>query len=234
MFMRQTLINGRWRLLLPEHRAARPEWTTGWEVERIDSMYEHLGRGGHVVYDVGAEEGDLPALWASWGNDVVLFEPNDRVWPNPRAIFEANGLQPLATFSGFAADHTGDDFTIYKRSWPPSADGELIGDHGFCNLCERPDIARIRIDDMAEIVGPPTAITVDVEGAELRVMMGADQVLIHHRPMVWISVHPQFMDDTHGDTPEDLHRYMAEHGYAQELLAVDHEEHHLYIPVELL
>lgn len=230
-----TVINGQWTLNLPEHRAVRPEWQSGWERERIDSMYSVLGQGGHTVYDIGAEEGDLPALWASWGNDVVLFEPNDRVWPNPRAIFEANDLTPLATFAGFAADHDGpgDERCLMRQPgpvWPLSSSGAIIGDHGFCNLCERPDIPRIRIDTVAKLIAPPTAITIDVEGAELRVMLGANRVLAQHRPVVWISVHPQFMDDTHGDTPQQLYDFMSSHGYRREHLATDHEEHEVFWP----
>lgn len=233
--MIDTLINERWHLLLPEHRAVRPEWVTGWEVERIASMHDHLGDGGLSVWDIGAEEGDLPALWASWGNDVALFEPNNRVWPNPRAIFEANGLTPLATFPGFAADHDGDrDIehlgTRDAQLWPTSSLGPLIGDHGFCNLCERPDIPRVKVDSVAEVIGPPDAVTIDVEGAELRVLSGAERVLREHRPYVWVSVHPQFMMDTHRDTPAQLDGYMASLGYKRELLAVDHEHHVAYWP----
>jgi FkbM family methyltransferase len=236
--MIDTLINERWSLRLPEHRAVRPEWPF-WEKERIASMYDHLGDGGHTVYDIGAEEGDLPALWASWGNDVALFEPNARVWPNPRAIFEANELTPLATFPGFAADHDGerDVEHLGRREWPgilwpTSSLGPIIGDHGFCNLCERPDIPRLRIDTVATIIEPPDAISCDVEGAELRVMIGAERVLKQHRPMVWISVHPQFMMDTHRDTPAQLSAFMGDCGYREEVLAIDHEEHHLFTPIE--
>lgn len=230
--MIDTLINSRWTLKLPAHRAARPEWVTGWEVERIGSMHEHLGMGGHTVYDIGAEEGDLPALWASWGNDVALFEPNDRVWPNPKAIFVANGLTPLATFSGFAADHDGQGWrqNLHIQGWPASAGGELIGDHGFCNLCERPDIERVTVDSVACVIDPPTAITMDVEGAELRVLIGAHGTLMTHRPLVWVSIHPQFMDDAHHDSPEDLHDYMRACGYSAEHLATDHEEHWFFHP----
>lgn len=228
--MVETTINGRWSLLLPEHRAVRPEWVTGWEVERIASMHDHLGDGGHTVYDVGAEEGDLPALWAGWGNDVVLFEPNARVWPNPKAIFDSNDLTPLATFPGFAADHDRprDIEHLGARTtqlWPTSANGPLIGDHGFCNLSERPDIPRVRIDTVAGVIGPPDALTIDVEGAEYRVLLGAERVLAEARPLVWVSVHPQFMQDMHQDTPDDLFAYMTKLDYTAELLAIDHEEH---------
>jgi len=243
--MREVSINGRWPLVLPEHRAARPEWPY-WEKERLGSMYDHLGPGD-LVFDVGSEEGDFPALWASWGCGVVLVEPNPRVWPNVRTIFEANELPPPhGWFVGFAAPDNfippgEDDRAVSKRwrttggpldeAWPPCAYGPVIGDHGFSNLCERPDIPRVRVDELADLYGPPTAITIDTEGSELAVLQGAAGVLDHHRPLVWVSIHPEFSVDMYGVTKEDCLQFMADHGYACELLAVDHEEHFFCAPI---
>lgn len=115
-----TTINERWTLLLPEHRAVRAEWPV-WEKERLAAMHEVLAHNGtltdgpeicrDLVYDIGAEEGDFPALWASWGADVVLVEPNPKVWPNIRAIFEANELEDRLRgwWVGFAGDSTSND-----------------------------------------------------------------------------------------------------------------------------
>lgn len=243
--MRETLINGRWPLLLPDHRADRPQWPW-WEATRLAHMHHHLGNGGHVVYDIGAEEGDLPALWASWRNGVVLFEPNGRVWPNIKAIWEANELgEPWATFVGFAAAERGEDawgafrgaryVAIGSSVWPDCADGVLIGDHGFCNLAERTDLPRVDIDTIAagRWAQPPTAMTIDVEGAELEVLHGAEQVLRGHRPLVWVSVHPAFMWDMYSHVPGDLDAYMRGLDYEPTYLCTDHEEHWFWSPVEL-
>lgn len=61
-------------------------------------------------------------------------------------------------------------------------------------------------------------------------LTGARRTLQNHRPRVWVSIHPQFMDDTHGDTPEELQAFMSELGYEAEHLATDHEEHWLFSP----
>lgn len=246
--MTTTAINGRWFLDLPPHRAARPEWATGWERERLDSMYaalcpwyegfgENWPRGySPVIYDVGTEEGDLSALYASWGCDVVLVEPNPRVWPNIRYCFEHNGLKPRGWFVGFAGDrvHAGLTPGYLDRNgavWPDDAYGPLIGDHGFLNVAERPDVTMITLDVLSELSGTvPDAITMDVEGAELLVMRGAGGILDHHRPLVWVSVHPQFSWDMYQLTRDDLLTFMADHDYRAELLAIDHEEHWLFRP----
>lgn len=238
--MISTRINDRWTLLLPEHRAARPEWATGWEVARLDSMHANL-EPGMVVYDIGAEEGDLCALWSSWGCDVVLVEPNHRVWPNIRAIWDANQLRaPIGCFAGFAASDdsflgSGDPLADgvgpdgHRRDhngWPECAHGPVIGDHGFCVIPERPDIARIRIDTI-EMSSKrcPHAITMDVEGAELEVLRGAGHVLEVYQPMLWISVHPNFMLDTFGHHVSELWGLLRRFGYVWRLLDYDHELH---------
>lgn len=233
-------INGRadWTLLLPPHRAARPEWPV-WEKERLAAMSTVIGPGD-VVYDVGAEEGDFPALWALWGASVVLAEPNPKVWPNIRLIFEANGLpDPLLCWPGFFGGtlHYPLDSPSYEhhhdgRPWPPCAYGPVIGDHGFCQLNERPDIAKATIDAVVGGWGvpPPTVITMDVEGSELHVLQGAEQTLLTHRPQVFVSVHPQFLQEQYGQTPEELDAFMVAVGYEGVHLATDHERHMWYSP----
>lgn len=254
--MIDTQINGRWRLLLPEHRAAWPEWKTGWERERLDSMHEHLadlvdravrrtyitGREQRpVIIDVGVEEGDLTALYSSWGCDVVMVEPNPRVWPNVRAIWRANGLRPpemwWVGFAGDAPDLEREDHLRWLHEhaipaddgWPSCAHGPVIGDHAFLHLAEHAHMTpTVRLDDL--VMGCD-AVTMDVEGSELRVLRGAERLLRQCRPLVWVSVHTdqQWMDEKYPlDGRDAVVGFMSSLGYRAELLAVDHEEHWLF------
>lgn len=237
--MREILVNGRWPLVLPEHRAARPEWPW-WEATRLASMHAHLAPGD-AIYDVGAEEGDFPALWATWGCEVAMAEPNPRVWPNIRAIWEANSLRPpLTTWPGFLGDHVagpapdwkGDGSTPF--AWPACAFGEIIGDHGFCQLGERPDIPMTTLDQLVMVEGEPApdAITMDVEGSELHVLRGGAETLRLHRPKVWVSIHPAFMAHHYGiaDGTAAVREFFAELGYRDTYLCTDHEEHWMFLP----
>lgn len=244
--MTPVTVNGKWEIILPDHRADRGEVWDWWEAERLASMHEHLDPGD-VVYDVGAEEGDMPGLWASWGCQVVMFEPNPKVWPNIKAIWEANEFpRPLACFVGFCGDREYDPVSErldgtgwYFLDWPPAADGPLIGDHGFLNLSERPDVPVIRIDQVARMsthpgipLRPPTAITIDVEGSEFQVLSGANETLREHRPLVWVSIHPDFMAEMHDTHPDQIHSLMATLDYRGKMLADDHEQHWFYWPAE--
>ena len=235
------LVNGRWWLTLPEHRAVRPHWLIengGWETERLAAIHDAI-TPGMVVFDVGAEEGDFSALFTLWGAQVVLFEPNPRVFPNIRFIWEANNLPaPLGYFCGFACNQTNlkpkHIERIFKQKdingWPACAYGPVIGDHGFRNVCERPhDTPQTRIDDYVTRTGIiPELITMDVEGAELEVLRGAEQTLRDNRIPVFVSIHPAFIEEMYGDTEDDVHAFMESLGYEGEHLATDHEDHWVF------
>lgn len=239
--MKPCLMNGKWELWLPEHRADRREWTTPpyWEPERIDAMHAVIGPDD-VVYDVGAEEADMSALWASWGARVVLIEPNPKVWPNIRAIFDCNDLagHVEAWFVGFCGDQLrlrpewdAEHVHPPHLGWPRCAWGPVIGDHGFLALPERPDCPVTTVDLLAGHFGPPTVVTIDVEGAELSVLRGAADVLATYRPRVFVSVHLDMpWIDRHypGDTGDALDAFMVRFGYEGRHLATDHESHWEY------
>lgn len=254
--MKEALINRRWSLLLPDHRAERglvsehqPDrlmWDI-WENVRSADMYQRL-RPGDLVFDVGTEEGDLSALYALWGCRLVLIEPNPLAWPCIRATFEANGLtgRIAATWVGFAGEDThahppnpdgwfsavgGYQQAAPGEIWPPSASGPIVSDHGFLQLNERPDAPRITLDDLWQRTGEaPRAVTIDTEGSELSVLRGARRLLTEARPTVWVSVHPQFEREQYGHEPEALLDFARSLGYEPVLLAIDHEHHYRLDP----
>lgn len=224
--MINTRINGRFDIVLPEHRSNRLEWYTekGWEKERLNSMFENLNKDD-VMFYVGAEEGDMAALCAMWCKEVVLFEPNDKVWPNIKAIWEANKLKTPYCFSGFASSETG-TYGNLRWGFPESADGEVIGDHGFKELIDPGDIPQIKIDDITDIF--PTAITLDVEGSEWEVLKGAQETIKKYKPKIWLSLHPEFMFRLYGKYGYDLRKWIKDFGYKEKLLAYEHEVHLYY------
>ena len=236
--MVKVCLNGTDDIIIPEHRAAREEWYTekGWEKKRLAAMREHImSRNNQVVYYVGAEEGEMPALCQMWGAKVVMFEPNPKVWPNIKAIWSANGLAaPLRMFVGFASNVSDQPYNG-TSVWPKCADGAVIGDHGFMNLSEI-DTARSgqwKIDDVvAEGVDPPTILTMDVEGSEWEVLRGAEQTLRNNKPTIFLSLHPEFMYEMYGEYAFDCRRWIKELGYKETLLDYEHEVHLMYEGVE--
>lgn len=236
-----TKINDRWTLLLPEHRANRPEWPW-WEATRLAAMSHFIG-DGDVVIDVGAEEGDFPALFAQWGAQVILVEPNPLVWPNIKAIFEANNLTEkyVGAFVGFASDHneqpTGEGLSLVdafvNRQWPKCADGPVIGNHGFRHLAQETDTTpQTTIDWITAKIGRPTHITMDIEGSELVALRGAIETMRTFRPYVWVSVHPDPLKDFYCSDPQAVYDLMESLEYRRIFLTFDHESHELFVPNE--
>lgn len=245
--MQQVLINGKWYITIPKHRADRAEWYTkkGWERARLDSMHEHIKKGDYIFY-VGAEEGEMAALCQMWGAEVFLIEPNPKVWPNIRAIWQANKLKdPKGSFAGFASDMNRIALTpVTKnseydntRTWPECAYDEVIGNHGFKELDKEADsFHQMTIDEIVRVsalsgeVTPPTGISIDVEGAEWRVLRGATNTLKQFKPKLWVSGHPEFMLTGYGTYLRDMREWLkSEFGYEETLLDYDHEAHLLYI-----
>jgi FkbM family methyltransferase len=230
--MMDTLINGKWHIILPKHRHDRPEWYTekGWERARLDSIHKNITNEDTMFY-VGAEEGDMPALIQMWGAKMVLFEPNPKVWPNIKAIWDANHLTHPWCFNGFAANKTtgGAEF---KNDFPDSASGEIIGNHGFKELAyESNYYPCAKIDSIVNVSGLiPSAISCDVEGAEFEVLKGAEQTILKYHPKLWMSIHPEFAFRMFGVYQYDIRNWIIDRGYKEQILDYQHELHTFYEP----
>lgn len=225
-------VNGRWRLRLPDFRALR--YTTvgplGWERERIASMHVNLC-DTDTLLDVGAESGDMTALFAGWVESVVVVEPNPVAWPNIKATFDANNIPaPLAHWVGFVADTArGDSTGPYGPGWPGCVDGPLTAATGFRDIANPADVtatAATTIDALIRrLPEAPTAVTMDIEGAELHALRGAVEFLDEYRPLLWVSIHPRALRQHHQLVPADVYQFLERHDYRVTHLADDHETH---------
>lgn len=230
-------LNGEFEIILPKHRADRPEWYTdaGWEKTRLSHMHTTT-KPGDIVYYIGAEEGDMCGLLASWGAKLVMFEPNERVSPNIKAIWQANYFpEPLAYFEGFASSSTElhGIHALTIDEFPKSADGEVIGDHGFKELAYEGDkIPQIKIDDVVATTGYiPDMITFDCEGSDWEVLKGAEQTLKNHKPRIYASIHPEFMFRMFDQYSYDFRQWIINMGYKETYLDYQHELHMYYEPI---
>lgn len=237
-------LNQRWELILPEHRADRPEWKEldGWEGPRLLSMSKNIGKGD-VVYYVGAELGEMSALCAKWGADTVLFEPNYKSWPSIKQTYEANKLkEPLFNFLGFASNKTQLEptkpdtalnlkFGNTEDGWPECSKGDIEPAHGFSELVNEADgLPQIKIDDLIDRIKPPTVITFDCEGSDWEVLKGAEETLKKYKPIIYASIHPEFMFAQFGEYSGDFRNWIKDFGYEERYLDYMHECHFVYWP----
>lgn len=233
-------------LLLPEVRCNRGQrpW---WEAARLHSMHHYLGPGDRLL-DVGAEMGDLSALFASWGIGMFLVEPNPKSWPFIGGTFDANNLrqrvhgwyvglvgsydQELASRLEHPTAHAGN--RLGDLGWPVFVNLEPDEATGFFSLAEHMDVSPVTTIDGLMLASnfAPTAITMDIEGGEYDALAGALATLTKYRPKVWVSIHPGYMADQYGHTKEQVLDMMIAAQYDPVFLATDHEEHWMFLPRE--
>lgn len=227
-------INEQWELILPEYR--QELWKNLWEKPRLDSMFKNIKKGD-VVFDVGAERGDMPALYESWGARVVPMEASRGFWPEIRAIWDTNKMgKPLGYYCGLVGNTTVrvypyEEDATELNGWPRCAYGNINETEGFSHLAESAAVmTTIKIDDYCELANIyPDVITMDIEGGEFEALKGAEQTLLKKHPLLYISVHPEFLFHNFGEYERHLHNWLIALGYDQGIhLDYDHEHHYLF------
>lgn len=218
-------------LVLPDHLAAWDVHQT-WERERFDSMASHLGPGD-ILWVIGAEHGYMAALWARLVGETVLVEPSPEFWPNIRMTWEHNGLKTPTTVQALVGE-TGSGPTVEPvfAGWPVCAEGDVECPAQAYRYLHNPKdaatIPTITLDALHTEVGVPTAVSIDIEGAEILALRGAN-ALLDADVQWWVSVHPDLIERDYSPyTADDVLALMAAHGYGAELLAVDHEHHYRF------
>ena len=86
-----------------------------------------------------------------------------------------------------------------------------------------------RIDDT--VLNKLDLITMDTEGSEFEIIKGATETIKRLKPVIYISIHPAFMDDRYHQQAQDLINYIRDLGYSSNLLAIDHETHVEFLPL---
>jgi len=221
---------------IPKFLADYHAWWPWWEKMRFASMEENLKRGD-ILFDVGAEIGWISAIYAQFvgAENMCLFEPCVELWPSLMETWRANELQtPKCCTKAFLAHSEQPGIiTIHHGSWPKEAKaGKILTNTKFRHINEDgKDIPRLTLDGFVSLTGyRPNAITIDVEGAELMVLRGAEKTMREIRPLVWVSIHEDAVIERYQQNPKDIYALMESLGYDGTNLGFDHEAHWLYRP----
>ena len=207
----------------------------GWEYQRMKSMIENI-REGDVVFDVGAEQGDMSVLLAKKTGKIVLFEPSPVMWPHIRANFKRNNIKPLACYVGFASDTTEEDpenlnyDDTMRDGFPACSFDEIKDCRGFRHLHEEASATKqITLDEFSKRTNIwPQMVTIDVEGSEYNVLEGMSKILDKSQPIVYMSVHHDFLYMNYKKFFNDIAKFFMERSYKSAFLAHDHESHFVF------
>jgi FkbM family methyltransferase len=165
---------------------------------------------GSTVVDIGANVGFFTRRFAKWvgaGGTVIALEPEPRNFADLRDTLRRDGTLPrVHLFEAAAAEYAGSARLKLNPLHP--------GDHKLTTGSGSIDVKTVRLDDiLAEREWPPLSLVkIDVQGAEERVLDGAEQTLGRIRPAWFVEV-----DDDHlramGSSAAQLVRRFAGHGY---------------------
>ena len=228
-----------WDVKVPKFIHDYHSWWPYWERERNIDMSQRL-QEGMLLYDCGTFDGWLAAVYQKWvggPQNIVLIEPSIEHWPLTKLTWEANGLgMPRATYRGFVSNREYLDEQVNIGKWPEGPDyGQIMKAIGFTLEYEEKSKSVTpctTIDKMALFTGAPDAITLDVEGSEYDTIMGGLEIIKAKRPLIWISVHPEFMEFRYSVKPLKLHKLLYDLRYEIIPIATAHEEFWAYRPKE--
>jgi FkbM family methyltransferase len=189
-------------------------------------------RTARVFADVGAHIGYFGCVAGAVNRrlQVFLFEMNHNLIGIIERNLAANRLdncrivnQAVADRSkpiAYPRDSTDPGLSIQTPSGQPDGGTEVV-------------VEAVSLDDFFLAQGVvPDVIKIDVQGAELQALQGAERLLRKHHPVLFLELHPQIIG-RFGGTVGELHELLMRHGYRLRRIA-DHRggEHRRLIAVE--
>ena len=185
----------------------------GFYEEDLASFLASNIQSGSVFYDLGAHWGYFSLLASKLVGDkgrVYAFEPMPRNFRHLQKNLEINSTQQIELFNLAVSEKIGkvrfsntDD--SFANTYVTNSSGNLL------------EICAINLDSFIEKEGilPPDFIKIDVEGAELDVLKGAKETIVHFRPKIHLSTH-----DVHvPGIDNECRKWMKEVGYRMEKLS---------------
>jgi FkbM family methyltransferase len=187
------------------------------EIEQLDCLRKLLAPGD-VFIDVGANVGLYTLLGSRLvqsSGRVVAFEPMPRNIGFLQRHIDLNAARNVTILPLACADRSGREIFCDGAN---NALGHLADERESGTMV----VATVTLDEIvAQLDLTPTVVKIDVEGAEMRVLRGASQLLGKSRPALLLSVHS---DNLRSDCLEflALHRYEARalNGDGTEFIAI--------------
>ena len=159
------------------------------------------------LLDIGACAGSflLPFISVSSGSTIDAFEPSSKAWPY---LMHNCGDVAGVTLHKMAASSRAGTATL--STFEHSA-GRVLGvDSLHGDGVDAEEVETVRLDDFIE--GPVDMMKVDVEGHELDVFKGAENILRAHKPELLVEL-KDVRQKQGGHTIDELVQYLVRLGY---------------------
>ncbi len=186
------------------------EYKRGFESENIETVIKLLPLNA-VVIDIGANFGVYSVLIASILSDsqVHSFEPVPQTAELLMLNAERNRVDSRIFINNVAVGNQGGSLLITTDRY---AGNYLVTQNDY-DGCKQ-EVPVIRLDDYVSERGLHRIdfIKCDVEGAELLVMKGANNLLTLARPIVMLEIADEWVN-RFGYTSQEIFNYMSSFGY---------------------
>ena len=222
--------------------------TESYEVEAMTAVNDWLQSAGDasIVIDVGCSIGYVTCacLFANTGTQVVAIDSDLHSLQSMLRVCryapEADKTSRLLPLWGLISSRETPelDLTVESANTRKALrDSGVSGDPYTLNYITLkrhadsaiPQYSLSSISDSLPGEDHRILVKIDVEGAEMEVLLGAARLLKRANVEWSVSVHPQYLPD-YNRTAEELHEYMEQFGYVGEKIAEDHEEHWWFRP----
>tara|TARA_R110002096_G_scaffold25004_1_gene78611 strand:+ start:5060 stop:5896 length:837 start_codon:yes stop_codon:yes gene_type:complete len=170
--------------------------------------------GKMVVFDVGAHIGlvTLPASEViGEGGKVYAFEPADGNRQFLNYHLEANKIANVEVESFLLGAKDDDEVAFYAQVGAAGTNSILHLENK--GEFEQTLVRQTTIDSYCDANGiGPDLIKIDVEGAEIGVLQGAEKTLAAFKPKIFLSVHPTHIEKL-GLSMDDLRQLISDFEY---------------------
>lgn len=169
-----------------------------------------------VVYDIGAAVGTYSCLLGKTGAKVVAFEPVPMNAERLRENVSLNDVDVDVYEYALSDDNGAAELTL-RRSVVGDAGHTLVTD----SLMEgrRIQVELGRGDELVEEedLPPPTALKIDVEGAEMDVLKGLESSIETSCRIIYVEVHPGKLE-SQGYETDDVKQFLTSRGFEVDIL----------------
>ena len=189
-------------------RTFKPSYVTGrYESAIQDAMGKEL-KSARLFFDVGANIGIFTLLAMRVmppGGRAVAFEPHPETAQDMRLQLQANDLTDRVTVVEAAA---GDRCGSIEMDVDANSVMVRLATLSSATRKKTLRVKLTTIDEQARLLGElPDIMKVDVEGAEILTLKGADRVLGERKPVLFVEVHTP-------EIAEELYPLLEGYGYS--------------------
>lgn len=190
-------------------------YESDYEPETFRFFRKHV-RSGETVFDIGGHIGLFAVMTARLvgeAGQVHSFEPTPFTRGVLQKVVDLNGVSNIVEVRHEAVSANSGRTVFFDTGTEVSNANSLVRSELSQTEIQ---IEMTSIDEYAATIGiEPDCVKIDVEGAELDVLIGGRRVFTERRPAVRLGLHPPFIT-AKGDTLDAIWDIIAEYGYSVE------------------